>query len=431
MARAMLQIRRNPLAFCVSTWRTYGDVVQFPIPTPPSYLVSGPDAVREVLVGRAREVGKRTIQYRSLALVTGQGLLTADTPEWKRQRPLVQPAFHHTAVERVAEHVSRAVGRLIDRWTPRSGQVVDVEAEMLRLSLEVVGDALFGSDLADDAHTLTGATLSALDVVVARARVPITPPAWLPTPANRRLGRAVRQLDGAVRRMVTARAARADAPAHADMLDLILSARDDRGSSLSDSEVRDQIVTFIVAGHETVASALSWAWALLARDPARAGALADEAREVLGGRLPTIADYGRLPLARAVFDETLRLYPPAWLITRNTTAAMELDGRPVPEGALVIISPWIVHRHPDAWSDPEAFDPERFLDGTISRGAFLPFGSGPRLCIGREFAYVEGVLVLAALAAHFTFAPVGPMPHAEPLVTVRPAGGVPLRIAAR
>ncbi len=307
MLRAMGAIRRNPLAYLERTWRQYGDVVQFPIPRPPSYLVNDPEGVRRVLVGNARNYGKSTIQYRALSLVTGEGLLVADTPAWRRQRPLVQPAFHHETLERIVAHVDVAVARMFARWDAvPSDATVDVDEAMMHAALEVVGHALFGTDLSADAERLASATLSALDVVIARARVPITPPAWIPTPGNRRLSSSVRELDGAVGRMMDDRRRRpADVPA--DMLDLLMATTDETGAGLGVREIRDQVVTFIVAGHETVASALTWAWALLATHPQEQALLQEEADAVLGGRSATFDDYGRLPRARAVLDEALRL----------------------------------------------------------------------------------------------------------------------------
>jgi cytochrome P450 len=432
MLRAMTAIRRNPLAYLDSAWRRFGDVVQFPIPRPPSYLVNDPDGVRRVLVANGRNYGKSTIQYRALSLVTGEGLLVADTDAWRRQRPMVQPAFHHETLEGIVRHVSVALERLFADWDalPRDA-VVDMDDAMMHVALEVVGHALFGTDLSADADRLTRSTLDALDVVVARARVPVTPPAWLPTPANRRLQSAVGDLDSAVRAIL---AARQRGPAgQPDMLDLLIAARDESGDRLSASEVRDQVVTFIVAGHETAASALAWAWGLLAKHPHVQGLLQAESDEVLGGRSPTFADYSRLPVARAVIDETLRLYPPAWLITRKSISADTLGGHDIPAGALIILSPWLLHRHPDVWPDSNAFLPTRFLDGMADRVNFVPFGAGLRQCIGRDFAYVESTLVLSTLAGRYRVEfPTGTgLPEGEPLVTIRPRHGMPLRILRR
>ena len=431
MLRDFGLIRRDPLGFLDLAWRRHGDVVQFPIPRPPTYLVNDPAGVRRVLVDNARAYGKSTIQYRALSLVTGEGLLTADGETWRRQRRLVQPAFHHRTLETLVAHIDRAAQSVVDEWAALDdGTVVDVDAAMMEAALEVVGHALFGTDLSGDASALAEATLDALDVVVARARVPITPPAWMPTPANRRLHRANAVLDASVSRMVRER--RAAGARGADMLDLLIETTDDTGGRLTAQEIRNQMVTFIVAGHETVASALTWSWALLAAHPDAQERLQAEADAALADGPLTFAALERLPFARAVYDESLRLYPPAWLITRKAVAADEIAGHRIPAGSLLILSPALLHRHPALWEEPDAFRPERFL-GEVDRGSFMPFGAGPRLCIGRDFSYVEGVLMLARIAAGFTLRfPDGvQMPNPDPLVTIRPAEGLHLRVSRR
>jgi len=348
MLRAFTRIRGNPLGYLEDVWRQYGDVVQFPIPKPPSYLVNDPAGVRRVLISNGRNYDKDTIQYRSLSLLTGEGLLTAQMAAWRRQRPLVQPAFHHETLDGIVAHVGVAARRMFATWDA-ADDVVDVDASMMHAALEIVGHALFGTDLSGEADRLANSTLDALDVVVARARVPVTPPGWIPTGANRRLQRAVRNLDEAVEAML---ADRGSVEQPRDMLDLLINAQDVNGERLTREEIRDQIVTFIVAGHETVASALTWAWSLLARRPEAQERLRAEAVSVLGDRDPTFEDYAQLPYARAVFDEALRLYPPAWLITRNAIEADELGGRQILPGSLIIMSPWLLHRHPDVWRQP-------------------------------------------------------------------------------
>ncbi len=451
MLRAMRRIGDDPLAFLAEQWRTHGDVVQFPIPSPPTYLVSHPDDVRMVLVGRSRDVTKDTIQYRALSRVTGQGLLTSDNPVWREHRRILQPAFHADTIPGVAEHTARAASRLVTRLRERGdGRVVDIDAEVMILALEVVGDSLFGHELGPVADRLADATLTALGEVVSMARMPLRAPAWIPTPGNRRMSRSLAELDAAVAAILTQRLAQgpSDPP---DMLDLL------QGSSLDRAAVRDEIVTFLVAGHETVASALTWALVLLGTHPDIADRVAREAEEVLGlpaahGSqaldmpdigvpamdmpnidMPTLA---RLRVARAVVDEAMRLNPPAWLITRSTTADMELGGSHVPAGSLVILSPWIVHRHPEAWEDPEAFRPDRFLAGApeagpAMRAAYIPFGAGPRMCIGRDFAYAEAVLSLAMICRAVRLAPSGPPVRALPLVTIRPDRPALMRIRLR
>jgi cytochrome P450 len=408
---------------------------------PATYVVTDPEAVRRVLVTNARNYGKRTLQYTSLSLVTGEGLLTADTEAWRPQRRAVQPAFHHESLELVADHVEEATDRLLDRWRSEGAEtvdlVVDMDEAMMHLALEVVGSSLFGSDLSEDADRLASATLRALDVVVKKARTPLPAPERIPTPTNVTLRRAVRALDDAVEAMLVDRAdhPRAEGEPARDMLDLLLDAYDD-GSALGRAQLRDQIVTFIVAGHETVASALTWAWHLLADDPESMSRLRAEA-EALGGP-PRFADLPRLPFTAAVVDEVLRLYPPAWLITRRSLGPDTLGGVEIPGDALVIISPWLVHRHASVWTDPERFDPTRFLDeagrrrrDVVAGPGYLPFGAGPRLCIGRDMALLEAVLVLAALVGTIDVAPVGAPPTAVPLVTIRPDHGLPMRVRLR
>ena len=277
-----------------------------------------------------------------------------------------------------------------------------------------------------------------LDVVTKKARFPNPLPRSGPTPSNVVLRRAVRQLADAADSMLAERATRplADGEPARDMLDLLLATRDDDGRTLSAREVRDQVVTFIVAGHETVASALTWAWDLLATHPDAAELLRAEV-DALDGP-PTFDDLRRLPYAAAVMDETLRLYPPAWVITRRALEDDVLAGVPVAANSLVIVSPWLVHRHESQWDRPEEFDPSRFLTeagerrrDVVASAAYIPFGAGPRLCIGRDMALLEGALVLAALARAVTFHAVQDSPRPVPLVTIRPDGGLPLRVRLR
>ena len=440
MVRSIRQIRTNPLSFLMSVREQYGPVAQFPIPNPATYLVSEPEAIRRVLVTNARCYGKNTRQYNTLSLVTGAGLLTADTEAWRPRRRLLQPAFHRAAVDLVAGHVATTVDRVVSQWqqqaAPAGGTaVIDVDQAMMHAALDVTGHALFGADLSADAERLAAATVNALEVVVKRARSPLAPPRWLPTPSNVALRRAVDELDRAVEAMLSERQARPlqDGDVPRDMLDLLLEA-----AGLTPHQIRDEIVTFIVAGHETVASALTWAWHLLANTPVALQRMQAEIAQVTGGsRRPLGADdFVRMPYTRAVVDETLRLYPPAWLITRRSLEADELAGFPIPADSLVIISPWLVHRDAEIWPEPEVFEPARFLDSdgerALQRDGYLPFGAGPRQCIGREMALLESGLMLAGLVREFHISAVGGQ-HIKPnpQVTVRPAEGLLIRIAPR
>ncbi len=432
MLRSVRRIQGDTLGFLQSMARQHGPVVQFPVPGAGTYLVAGAEPVRRVLVTNARAYGKATLQYRTLSLVTGEGLLAADTEAWRAQRPVVQPAFHADAVDRTAAHVDAAVRALVADWdrAVAAGREVDVEPAMLQAAMAVVRAALLDAGSNADVRALTTATARALEIVLARASTPgaLLPLGW--TPAGRRLSRAVRGLDAVVSDLVVERRRRAYRTGEygADLLGLLLAA------GLPPRQVRDQVVTFIVAGHETVATALTWALDLLARDEPVAARLAAEADGVLGDRPLDVRLLPRLPYARAVLDEVLRLYPPAWLLTRRARVDDELAGARIPAGSLLILSPWLVHRDPECWADPDAFRPDRFLPDAQRPAPlhYLPFGAGPRICIGRDMALLEGVLVLAALARRYRFgtdrtAPAPPLAQ----VTIRPRGGVRLRLRAR
>lgn len=411
MLRETPAIRRDPLDFLARMRDDFGDVVQFPIPRPATYLVASAAGAQQVLVQRPGGYDKDTIQYRSLSMVTGDGLLTAPNDRWRAQRPVVQPAFHHSFLPTVARVVGEETGHLVDRWSRLpAGAVVDVEAAMMELALRVVGRSLFADDLSGSTVALAHATLAALDVVIKRSRVPIAIPGAWPTPANRRLDRSMRELEAAVERLMAGRTPSADS---ALLLDLILTQ-----PGWSRRQMRDQIVTFLVAGHETAASGLTWALWLLATNPDRQFPPATVA----------VGEY-----ARACAEEALRLYPPAWVISRNAVQCDDIDGIEIPAGALVITSPYLVHRDERHWPDPQRFDPVRFLGRLPAdqRAAYLPFGAGPRLCIGRDFARWEMAEVLTHLLVAFEWAPVGPPPRLLPSVTLRPAGGLLLALSAR
>ena len=353
----------------------------------------------------------------------------------------MQPAFHRSALELVAVHVRTAVDRLLARWSRCEGQVVDVDEAMMHVALEVVGSSLFGADLSGDAERLADATLAALDVVVRKARSPLQIPVAIPTPTNVVLRRAVARLDAAVDTMLAERETR-PLPAGAaprDMLDLLLAAAGRRrdatvptpgarpGRHVHRGRARD--------GRERADVGLAPA---RPRTRRRSRGCAWRSTPSAPGGTPSFEDVAALPWTSAVLDETLRLFPPAWLITRRSLAADVLAGVEVPPGSLMIVSPWLVHRHAGAWSEPDRFDPARFLDASGDRrrdvaasSAYLPFGAGPRLCIGRDMALLEGVLVLASLAARVDLERVGPPPRAVPLVTIRPADGLPMRVRAR
>ncbi|KQX65733.1 hypothetical protein ASD06_08930 [Angustibacter sp. Root456] len=432
MVRAVPAIRRDPLDYLERLVGRYGDLVAFPMPRSAVLLVNDPAGARRVLVENARNYSKATIQYGALSAVTGAGLLTADGEEWRQRRRIVQPAFHHASLDAVAEQSVAAGARVLAGWAGQpDGSVVDVDAACMRATLEVVGRTLFDADLAADGERVVAAVHDALEVVVQRARTPR--PAWLPLPSRRRLARAVATLDETCARVVRVRRARGLGQDD-DLLGLLLRSADEHGG-LTDRQVRDELVTLVIAGHETVASAMAWTLQLLAEHPDVQAQVQAEVDAVAGGRALAWSDVPRLVRTRQVVDESLRLFPPAWVVTRRAREADVVAGVAVPAGTLVILSPWLLHRRPQAWPDPLRFDPDRFATPRDSapRGDYLPFGAGPRLCIGRDFALVESVLALATVLAGVRVEPAeaAARPRVDALVTLRPHGGLPLRLVHR
>lgn len=431
MLRSLKRMLTDPLGYLSFARDTYGPVTAFAVSDPPAVLLSDPDDVHHVLVANHRAYTKRTIQYDTLATVTGSGLLVSDPPLWTERRRMVQPAFHHAGLDAVATHTVKAATTEAEHLVS-TGRALDVDEAMMRAALQVVGAALFSTDLSGQANQLVPAVLTALDRVVVRARSPWLPPPAVPTPGNVRLRTALRTIDATVAAMVQQRQQRGDPGS--DVLGLLL------GEHLGDmteeqmAGVRDEVVTLLIAGHETVASALTWTWHLLTTHPHTYARLLDEV-DALGRTPHGLADLARLPFTRAVFDEALRLYPPAWIITRTAAEPDVLGGYEIEPGTLVLISTYALHRDPVLWKDSDAFKPERWLEGGQRgpRWSYLPFGAGVRQCIGKDFALVEGVLMLAVLARHMVLRrPSGrPAPRVQALVTMRPKDGLVLEVYPR
>jgi cytochrome P450 len=439
-------LRDGPHAFLLQVARSYGPIVRYPVGPLAVYLVTGPDGVKHVLQDNHKNYCKDTFQYNLLSTITGKGLLTSDGDLWLRQRRLAAPAFHKSRVSAFAPMIVDATEKMLGRWEDCAsrGEPADIAAEMMHVALQIVGKAMFSAEIGDEADELATATLTVLDHIVGRARTFGVVPEWLPTGDNRRHKRAMRVLDGAVYGTIGARH-NADltglqrpvrSTAEGDLLALFMHATDEQtGEQMSDQQLRDESMTMLIAGHETVASALAWTWDLLARNPEAEAKLHEELARELGGRVPSAEDLPRLTYTEMVFQEALRLYPPAWIISRKAEDDDEIAGYQVPKGALVVTSPYVTQRMPDLWPAPEAYRPERFSPEEAAgrrRYAYYPFGGGPRLCIGNGFAMTEAALIIATVAQRFTLRNTSNNPVAvEPGVTLRPKHGLEMRIERR
>lgn len=432
----LIALRASPLDALVKIARTYGDAFQYPVGFWTIYFLNHPDHIRHVLQENNKNYSKETFQYNLLGTIAGRGLLTNDGDSWLHQRRLAQPAFHRERLVQLGADMVAVTARMAERWEglAERGNPFDVDAEMMALTLNIVGQSLFGVDFTQAADDLVAAVVTTLDHVIYRALNPFALPNQIPTPRNRRFIAARRRLDDAIFALIAHR--RAHPAPHNDLLEMLISAQDEEtGAKMNDAQLRDEIITLIIAGHETVASALTWSWYFLAKYPHVLRALQAELDAVLGGRLPTVADLPRLTYTRMVFEETIRVYPPAWIMTRRALKRDTVGGYTLPANALVVISPYVTHRHPELWEHPEGFDPERFspdLQASRPRFAYFPFGGGPRLCIGNQYSYMEAQLVLATLAQRFTLTllPGNPV-TVQPLVTLRPKDGILMHLQKR
>lgn len=412
---------RDPLGFVEELARGYGDRVHFRLVEHHLWLVTHPDDLEQILVRDAKIMHKDEI-YELLRPMLGNGLVTSEDDLWRRHRKLLAPLFTKRHVERWAAPVVARTRERVARW---SGSV-DVHHEMMALTQRIVLDTLFGTDLAVDTDRVGAAIDAVMAGFVSEAQGPHRLlPGWVPTPLRARTKRAVADLDAVVYALIEAR--RKAGPAD-DLLSLLLAARDEEGG-LTDQEVRDEAVTAFVAGHETTALALTWTFVLLGENPGIRAPLRAEVERVLGGRDAVAADLGALPYTTAVLKESMRLLPPVWGFGRLATKDLELGQMRIPAGHNLLVAPWVVHRDPRWWPEPLWFRPERWLEPDFVEGlprmAWLPFGGGPRVCIGQHFAMLEAVLALATIVQRGDLVTTGPRPALQPSITLRPIGPVP------
>ncbi|MBX3191070.1 MAG: cytochrome P450 [Labilithrix sp.] len=416
-----LDLLRDPLRFLERVSREHGDAVEFNLPGQRIFLFNHPDAIEQVLVTERDRLVKDKLT-RELSVMLGNGLLVSEGAFWRKQRRLAQPGFHRERVAAYGDVMVRYAERAVADWT--RGETRDVHKDMMRLTLDIVAKTLFGVEIASVARKIE----RSLEVLMDRfAGIGSLIPIGLPLPSNRRARRAIAELDEVVYGIIRERRQGGD---QGDLISMLIAATSDEDGSMTDTQLRDEAMTLLLAGHETTALTLGYALHLLARHPKAAGALAAEIDEVLGDRPATAADMPRLRYAEGVVRESMRLYPPAWALGRETLEPCTIGGYHVPKGTQLWVAQWVVHRDARWFAEPEAFRPERWENDfakSLPRHAYFPFGGGPRICIGNAFAMMEAVLILVTIARRFRFQPTTHAPIAlAPSVTLRPKNGIPL-----
>ncbi len=422
--------RRDPLGFGRRVAAEYGDVVRLRVFNRQLFLVAHPEYIHQILVTDSSKFNKSPVYRIFLGRALGEGLLTSEGAKWRRQRKLAQPAFHHGRIASYAETMVAYAEETATGWRP--GETLRVNEEMAQLTLRIVAQTLFSTDIRAQADRIGSALNELLEAVTEATSQPVFLPAWLPTRTNRRIRAGVKELDSVVYPLIRER--RASSTDTGDLLSMLLLARDEAGQGMSDKELRDEAVTIVLAGHETTANALTWAWYELAQHPEVEARLHAELDEVLGDERPTLAHVKRLPYTESIIKETMRLYPPIPEFGRQATAEVRLGDHVIPEGAIMIVPVYAMHHDPRWFEAPDVFRPERFLstDKTLPKLAYLPFGGGPRVCIGNAFALLEATLLLATLAQRFRLK-LGPQQTVTPeaTLTLRPKEGLRLDVQAR
>jgi cytochrome P450 len=435
---SVLDLRRSQIRTYERMMREHGDVVRLAVGPPgvrfDLYCVFHPDGVKAVLAGSRDRYSKGNRFYKQIAQAFGWGLLTSEGERWQRQRRLVQPLFTRKQVAAYSELMVEEAATVAERWDRAAGDGVDANAEMVALALRVVGRAIFGEDVTRAGHVLDSAFPVLNRHTFRRAMSPLAPPASWPTPDNRRAARAQRALYEVVDELI---ARRQEAGADADdLLSRLLRARDpETGEAMDVQQVRDEALIFLLAGHETTSTALTFTLHLLARHPSEQRLVHDELDAVLDGRAPALDDASALARTAMAIKEAMRLYPPAYALGRLSLTDNEIGGYLIPAGSFVAVSQFATHRHPQFWENPEAFDPARFTaarEAARHPYAYFPFGGGPRACIGSHFAMLEAIIAVALLLQRFQIrSEQDRVPLDTQGITLRPKGVVPIQPAAR
>ena len=432
LAGSAIDLARDWMGYLGKCAREYGDVVFFKFFGVPICLLVHPKDIESVLVTRQCNFEKSR-DYRVLVYVMGEGLLTAEGEAWRRQRKIVQPAFHHENILEYGKVMVDCAIRMLDGW--HDNTVRDIHQDMTHLTLEIVTRALFGATVLARANDVATGLQSMMEEFTWHASMSFIMPEWLPLPVRRRLRRGIRLLDDVFYAIIRER--RATPAGDDDLLGTLLNLHHPDGHPMSDRELRDEMMTLLLAGHETTAVSLSWTWYLLALNKQTETKLLEELKNVLGDREATVADIPRLHYTASIIKESMRLYPPAWGIGRRARSEFEVGGYRLPAGTNIFLMQWITQRDERFFPDPESFKPERWQgesarDDNLPRFAYFPFGGGPRKCIGASFAMMEAVLLLASIARrfHFELAP-DAVVEILPSLTLRPRFGIRMLVRKR
>lgn len=427
----MLEARRDPLAYTLRLSREYGDVARFHFGPFKGFFVSHPDGVAQILQDHHDNYDKRNYDYDMLRPFVGEGLITSDGDDWLQERRLLQPSFHQRQLDTFVQSMNRSIQKALEAWRPtdQGAQVIDVGREMNRLALEIISKLLIQEDLGPRKERIIEAFRVVNRQVARRFQSLLPLPLWVPLPGNLAARRAKAEIDRVLRDAISERGA-GDSEA---VLDVLVRAHGGpSGVNGVTKQVLDEMVTLILAGHETTAALLSWTWYLLDQNPEAARQVREEAREILSGHGVRAEDLPKLIVTERVLKESLRMYPPIWMISRRAKEEDVIRGYRIPAESVVAISPFAMHRDPKYWQEPERFDPQRFTaarEDARPTFAYFPFGGGPRLCIGGGLAMMEAKMVLATAAQRYRLERVGDRPlKPKPMVTLRPESGPMMRV---
>ncbi|MBD2248455.1 cytochrome P450 [Nostoc sp. FACHB-888] len=422
------EINRDVLTFFTESARKYGDIFRFDLGPFPAMMINHPDLIGQVLVTQQPNFVKSNVYRRGLRFL-GNGLLNSEGQFWQRQRRLVQPAFHLERIAAYADVMVSYTNQLVEQW--QNGEVRDIHQDMMSLTEKIVSKTLFGFDIRNEVFGVQRALDAVMDFNNQLSNQYLLP-SWIPTPSNFRYERATKQLNIIVYKIINER--RESGKDIGDLLSLLLKVRDeDNGTGMTDRQVRDEVMTLFLAGHETTANAMTWTWFLLSQHPQVQAKLHSELKTVLGNRIPTFSDIHSLSYTQKVVMEAMRLYPPAWAISRVSLQNCVLGGHNIKAGTTVFISQWVMHRDSRFFENPSVFEPERWennLQKKLPTFAYFPFGGGSRICIGKSFAMMEATLLLATIARlwSLTLQPDHPV-VLQPSLTLRPKHGLKMQLS--